>query len=92
MSPHSEMGDELKPWQLEARTVVILRADHMPTFAITCWVLEKLEGFIVFRLGEVGIDIGLDIVNGKLVDDAGHVVRAHRYLGEIDPEGKPTIH
>lgn len=78
-----EIGPELSVGELVERTVVVLMADYKPNVALSFWVRHITEDAILFDAAGIQMLLAVHVRDGGLYDDAGHHIRAYKYLGEI---------
>jgi hypothetical protein len=81
MSPHPEIGRELKPSELKPYTVVVTMKEGIPQ-AATMWVIEVAPTHVLFALNEARIILGAFRNGDVLTDDTGAVIKVYEYLGD----------
>jgi hypothetical protein len=83
MEKSEEMGRELRADELVVATVVVIAREDRPV-AVTTWVREIGDDFVVFYHGEVKTAfIVMRNPDGTLSDDTGQRIHVWEYLGEV---------
>jgi hypothetical protein len=81
-----EIGPQLRLDALQVGRMVVLKANHRPTLAITAWVYDVAPETMTFLLrGNPPRRIFLVASRrgDKLFDDANHELTVFRYLGTV---------
>jgi hypothetical protein len=78
----SEVGRELRVDELKPKMIVILVKAGRP--AITIWVSQMGQDFVVFYAGAINLTLIAYLrEDGTLADDSGMQLRVFEYLGEV---------
>ena len=80
----NEIGRELKASELKLKTIVVIRREDRPGMAVTGWVRELGQDFVIFYSGAIKTKLLTYLrEDGELVDDTGKRIIVNEYLGEV---------